>query len=62
MHPIKAYAAFALAFLTAMLAQVADKTQLSDLTPLQWVICVASAVVTAGTVYVVPKDAAILGR
>lgn len=49
----KAIVAFALAFLTALLAQVADKTTFSDLTPLQWLIAVVSAVVTAGGVYVV---------
>lgn len=62
MHPIKAYAAFVLSFLTAMLAQIADKTSFGDLTPMQWLICVCSAVVVAGTVYVAPKEAGILGK
>lgn len=51
----KAFVAFALAFLTAMLAQIADKTSFADLTPLQWIIAVVSAVVTAGAVYLVPN-------
>jgi hypothetical protein len=51
----KAYIAFGLAFLTALLAQVADKTEFGDLTVLQWVIAITSAAVTAGAVYVVPN-------
>jgi hypothetical protein len=51
----KAAVAFALAFLTALLAQVADKTEFTDLTVLQWIIAVVSAVVTAGGVYVIPN-------
>jgi hypothetical protein len=51
----KATVAFVLAFLTALLAQVADATEFSDLTPLQWVVAVLSAVVTAGAVYAVPN-------
>lgn len=49
--PTKAAVAFALTFATALLAQVADKTQFSDLTTLQWLIAVVSAAVTAGAVY-----------
>lgn len=55
MTAAKAVAAFVLASLTALVAQVADKTEFSDLTVLQWLIAVASALVTAGTVYVVPN-------
>lgn len=51
----KAAVAFVLAFLTALLAQVADKTEFTDLTVLQWIIAVVSAVVTAGAVYAVPN-------
>jgi hypothetical protein len=51
----KAIVAFVLAFLTALLAQIADKTEFTDLTVLQWLIAVISAVVTAGAVYVVPN-------
>lgn len=51
----KAVVAFVLAFLTALLAQVADKTEFGDLTILQWLIAVTSAVVTAGGVYLIPN-------
>lgn len=54
----KATVAFVLSFLTALLAQVADKTEFSDLTTLQWIIAVLSAVVTAGAVWVVPNKPA----
>ncbi len=53
----KAVVAFVLAFLTALLAQVADKTEFGDLTILQWLIAVISALTTAGAVYVVPNRA-----
>lgn len=49
----KAIVAFVLSFLTALLAQIADKTEFTDLTVLQWLIAVTSAVVTAGAVYTV---------
>lgn len=49
--PYKAVAAFLLTFLTALLALVQDKTEFSDLTPLQWVIAIVSALATAGVVY-----------
>lgn len=51
----KAIFAFAFTFVAALLAQVQDKTEFSDLTALQWVVAVLSAVVTAGAVYVVPN-------
>ena len=51
----KAVVAFALAFFTALLAQVADKTEFSDLTVLQWIIAVVSALVTAGGVWAIPN-------
>ena len=51
----KATIAFILTFLTALLAQVADKTEFTDLTVLQWIVAVLSAVVTAGAVYAVPN-------
>ncbi len=51
----KAIVGFVLAFLVSLLAQVQDKTQFSDLTTLQWLIAVVSAVVTAGAVYLVPN-------
>lgn len=49
----KAIVAFVLTFIAALLAQVQDKTEFSDLSTLQWVTVVLSAVVTAGGVYVV---------
>lgn len=51
----KALVGFVLAFLVSLLAQVQDKTQFSDLSTLQWLIAVVSAVVTAGAVYLVPN-------
>jgi hypothetical protein len=51
----KAIVAFVLAFLTALVAQVQDKTEFSDLTTLQWLVAVSSAIVTAGAVYIVPN-------
>lgn len=51
----KATAAFVLTFVAALLAQIADATEFSDLTPLQWVVAVLTAVVVAGGVYVVPN-------
>ena len=51
----KAVIAFVLAFLTALLAQIQDATEFGDLTTLQWVVAIVSAVVTAGAVYLVPN-------
>jgi hypothetical protein len=51
----KAVLAFVLAFLASLLAQVQDKTEFTDLTPLQWIVAVLSAVVTSGAVYLVPN-------
>lgn len=53
MKPYKAYVAFALTFITALLALIQDKTEFGDLTPLQWIIVILSATVTAGGVYLV---------
>lgn len=55
MPAAKALAAFILTFIGALLAQISDKTEFSDLTPLQWIIAVLTAVVVAGGVYVVPN-------
>lgn len=49
--PYKAAAAFVLTFLSSLLALVQDKTEFSDLTSLQWLVAVVSAIVTAGVVY-----------
>ena len=54
-HANKAFIAFALAFLTSLLAQVQDKTEFGDLTTLQWLVAVVSALVTAGAVYAIPN-------
>lgn len=51
----KAIVAFVLTFLSSLVAQLQDKTEFSDLTGLQWLVCVISAVVTAGAVYMVPN-------
>lgn len=52
MKPYKAYIAFALTFISSLLALVQDKTKFSDLTPFQWVVAILSATVVAGGVYV----------
>lgn len=49
--PYKSVAAFVLTFLASLLALVQDKTEFSDLTTLQWLVAVVSALVTAGVVY-----------
>ncbi len=55
MNANKAIVAFVLTFLASLLAQVQDKTEFSDLSPLQWLTAVVSALVLAGGVYVVPN-------
>lgn len=54
----KALVGFVFGFLTSLLAQVQDKTEFTDLSPLQWVVVVLSATVTAGAVYLVPNQPA----
>lgn len=49
--PYKAFAAFALTFLASLLALVQDATKFGDLTTLQWLIAVVSALVTSAAVY-----------
>lgn len=49
--PYKAWAAFALTVLAAVLASVAGKQNWSDFTSFQWFVIVAGAVVSAGAVY-----------
>lgn len=49
--PYKAVVGFVLSFLAALLALVQDKTEFTDLTPLQWLIAVVSALVVSGGVY-----------
>lgn len=52
----KAVVGFIFGFLTSLVAQVQDKTEFGDLTSLQWLVVVVSALVTAGAVYVVPNQ------
>lgn len=54
MNSQKAVVAFVLTFAASLLAQIQDKTEFGDLSPLQWVVVVLSATVTAGAVYVIP--------
>lgn len=49
--PYKAAAAFVLTFLSSLIALVQDRTEFGDLTTLQWLVAVSSALVTAGVVY-----------
>ena len=49
--PYKAVAAFVLTFIGALLATVRGRTDLDTMKPLDWLIVVGSALVTAGTVY-----------
>lgn len=49
--PYKAAVAFVLTFLASLLALVQDKTEFGDLTGLQWLIAVVSALVTSAAVY-----------
>lgn len=56
MYANKAVLAFVFTFVAALLAQVQDKTEFGDLSTLQWVTAVLSAVVTAGAVYMVPNQ------
>lgn len=52
----KALVAFVLAFATSLVAQLQDKTEFSDLTGLQWLVVVLSAVITGAAVYAVPNS------
>lgn len=51
----KAWLAALVTGLTAVIAQVSDKTEFSDLSPLQWVVVVLSAVVAGSAVYATPN-------
>ena len=55
--PNKAILAFVLSFLGSLLVQLSDYTEFGDLTPLQWLIALVTAVVIAGGVYAVPNPA-----
>lgn len=52
-RPYKAVAAFALSFLTALYATLQGRTDLDSTRPLDWVIIIIGAVVTAGATYAV---------
>ena len=60
MNSWKAIVAFVLAFATSLLAQIQDKTEFTDLSSMQWVIVVVSAVVTAGAVYLIPPGSGLV--
>jgi uncharacterized membrane protein len=60
MNSWKAIVAFVIAFATSLLAQIQDKTSFTDLTPLQWVVVVVSAMVTAGAVYLIPPGSGLV--
>jgi uncharacterized membrane protein YcaP (DUF421 family) len=49
--PYKAVVAFVLTFLGTLLASVQGRKEFSDLTTLEWLIVVGTALVTTGAVY-----------
>lgn len=49
--PYKAVAAFVLTFLGTLLASIQGRKEFGDLTLLEWVIVVGTALVTTGVVY-----------
>ena len=49
--PYKAVAAFVLTFLGTLLASIQGKKEFSDLTALEWLIVLGTALVTTGAVY-----------
>ena len=50
-QPYKAVAAFFLTFLGTLLASVQGRKEFSDLTTLEWLIVLGTALVTTGAVY-----------
>lgn len=50
-QPYKAVAAFVLTFLGTLVASVQGRKEFGDLTALEWLIVVTSALVTTGAVY-----------
>jgi uncharacterized membrane protein len=50
-QPYKAVAAFVLTFLGTLLASIQGHKEFGDLTALEWLIVVGSALVTTGAVY-----------
>lgn len=55
--PFKAVAAFVLTFLGTLIASVQGKKEFTELTLLEWLIIVGSALVTSGTVWGVTNPA-----
>lgn len=49
--PYKAAAAFVLTFLGTLLASIQGRKEFADLTVLEWLIIIGSALVTTGAVY-----------
>lgn len=49
--PYKAVVAFVLTFLGTLLASVQGRKEFSDLTTLEWLIVIGTALVTTGAVY-----------
>lgn len=49
--PYKAVAAFVLTFLGTLVASIQGRKEFADLTALEWLIIVVSALVTTGAVY-----------
>lgn len=49
--PTKAVAAFVLTFLGTLLASIQGHKNFGDLTPLEWLIVIGTALVTTGVVY-----------
>lgn len=50
-QPYKAIAAFVLTFLGTLLASVQGRKEFGDLTTLEWLIVIGTALVTTGAVY-----------
>lgn len=49
--PYKAIAAFLITFVGAVLVSIQDKTEFSDLRPLQWLVVLGFALVNTAAVY-----------
>ena len=49
--PYKAVAAFVLTFLGTLLASIQGRKEFGDLTALEWLIVIGTALVTTGVVY-----------
>ena len=54
-HANKAWLSAAITGLSSLIAQVQGKEQFGDLSPLQWLVVVLSAVVAGAVVYVTPN-------